>query len=80
MKIKTLLISFLLVSTLSAQFKEQIEVSNYIELNKNSILLEKKEKSKTLAFFLSLAIPGLGEYYLNRVDIGKYFLIAEGGW
>lgn len=79
MKIKTLLFLFLLVSVLSAQFREQIEVSNYIDLNKNSILLEKKEKSKTLAFLLSLAVPGLGEYYLNRFDIGKYFLIAEGG-
>lgn len=79
MKLK-FLVFFILVSTLSAQFKDQLTPTQSVDVsNKFSIGKENNEKSKTLAFILSLAIPGLGEYYLNRFDAGKYFLIAEAG-
>lgn len=80
MKLKIFFLLLLLVPTLFAQFKDQIKINHSVESFKNySILSEKEEKSKTLAFLLSLMVPGLGEYYLNRFDLGKYFLIAEGG-
>jgi hypothetical protein len=79
MKIRILIFVILFSSTLFAQFKDltpQVNPSIKTELK---ISTDGQEKSKTLAFILSLAIPGLGEYYLNRFDVGQYFLIAEGG-
>lgn len=74
------LVFIILSSTLSAQFKVRSSAEINLTINKNEVLgVEKSEKSKTLAFFLSLAIPGAGEYYVNRFDVGKYFLMAEGG-
>lgn len=35
------------------------------------------KKSPALAFGLSLAVPGLGEAYVKRFDIGRYFLASE---
>ncbi len=80
MNLKTIFLLILLTSTISAQFKNQIATPKVENFNQNLIgPVENKEKSKTLAFLLSLAVPGLGEYYLNRFDVGKYFTIAEGG-
>lgn len=80
MKSKIFILLIFLASTISAQFKNQIEKPKIESINQKIFpTFESKEKSKTLAFFLSLAIPGLGEYYLNRFDVGKYFTIAEGG-
>jgi len=74
------LVLLILSSTLSAQFKYSSNSESDLSINKNEILnFEKSEKSKTLAFFLSLAIPGAGEYYVNRFDVGKYFLLTESG-
>ncbi len=36
-----------------------------------------KRKSPGLAAFTSLAVPGLGELYAGRYDVGKYSTIAE---
>ncbi len=36
-----------------------------------------KRKSPGLAAFASLAVPGLGELYAGRYDVGKYSTIAE---
>lgn len=36
-----------------------------------------KRKSPALAGFASLAVPGLGELYAGRYDVGKYSTIAE---
>lgn len=36
-----------------------------------------RSKSPAIAFGLSLIMPGLGEAYIQRFDIGKYFLISE---
>ncbi len=74
------LISIIFMNSLFGQIKNLPE-RNYIDHNfqKISLINENVEKSKTLAFFMSLLVPGLGEYYINRFDIGKYFLISEGG-
>ncbi len=37
----------------------------------------KSKKSPFLAFIYSLAIPGMGQLYTNRFDVGKYFMISE---
>lgn len=34
-------------------------------------------KSPGLAFLLSLAVPGLGQVYTKRFDVGKYFMLSE---
>ncbi|HUI31700.1 MAG TPA: hypothetical protein VLX91_15940 [Candidatus Acidoferrales bacterium] len=36
-----------------------------------------RRKSPGLAAFMSLAVPGLGELYAGRYDVGKYSTIAE---
>ncbi|NPV12021.1 MAG: hypothetical protein HPY57_09550 [Ignavibacteria bacterium] len=67
-------------SNLFAQFKSQLSLETNLKINRQDILsFNHKEKSKTLAFFLSLAVPGAGEYYVERFDVGKYFLLTEGG-
>ncbi|CUS78634.1 hypothetical protein JGI7_00709 [Candidatus Kryptonium thompsonii] len=38
---------------------------------------EKREKSPAVAFGFSLIVPGLGQAYLERFDVGKYFLASE---
>jgi hypothetical protein len=37
----------------------------------------KKKKSPGLAFLYSLAIPGMGQVYTDRFDVGKYYMISE---
>lgn len=32
-----------------------------------------KKKSTGIALVLSLLLPGAGHYYLDRMDVGKYF-------
>lgn len=34
-------------------------------------------KSPALALLFSLILPGAGHYYINRMDVGKYFLGAD---
>ena len=70
----------ILSSTLSAQFKYRSNAEVNLTIDKNELIgYNKSEKSKTLAFFLSLIVPGAGEYYVNRFDVGKYFLLSEAG-
>lgn len=39
------------------------------------------KKSPGVALLLSLVLPGAGHYYLDRMDVGKYFLGADAvGW
>jgi len=39
------------------------------------------KKSPAIALLLSLVLPGSGHYYLDRMDVGKYFLGADAvGW
>lgn len=45
---------------------------------REEIISENKgEKSQAIAFGLSLIVPGLGQAYVNRFDVGKYFFISE---
>ncbi len=76
---KKIILFYLALTTLAvAQFKEASKSAVKFD---NSVLSQeiKGEKSKTLAFFLSLTVPGLGEYYVNRFDAGKYFVLGETG-
>jgi hypothetical protein len=36
-----------------------------------------KTKSPVLAMIYSLAVPGMGQFYTNRFDVGKYYFIGE---
>lgn len=45
------------------------------KLRKNIVL--KSKKSPGLAFFMSLVVPGTGQLYAGRFDVGKYFMISE---
>jgi hypothetical protein len=78
---KILFIGLLVLTTnMFAQFKDQIDPVEKYKINQLKPLeFSQAEKSKTLAFFLSLVLPGSGEFYVNRFDVGKYFVIAEGG-
>lgn len=40
-------------------------------------IVKKSRKSPGLAMIYSLVIPGMGQLYTNRFDVGKYFLISE---
>jgi TM2 domain-containing membrane protein YozV len=37
----------------------------------------KSKKSPGLAFIYSLLVPGMGQLYTGRFDVGKYFIISE---
>ncbi|MCX8056374.1 MAG: hypothetical protein N3F03_02040 [Ignavibacteria bacterium] len=79
MKIKSLIFLLVLTTLSFAQLKTQSNKNEIINFNQTFLKNENSgEKSKTLAFVLSLILPGLGEYYANRFDVGKYFTIAEG--
>ena len=43
--------------------------------NKNGV--RRSSKSPGLAFIYSLFIPGMGQLYANRFDVGKYYMISE---
>ena len=46
--------------------------------NQNLSLTKKKStKSTGLAFIYSLILPGAGQLYTDRMDVGKYFVAAE---
>lgn len=78
---RIIFISILLFTTsVFGQFKNQINFDEGLKINRTNVLgFNQSEKSKTLAFFLSLVLPGAGEFYVNRFDVGKYFVAAEGG-
>lgn len=49
------------------------------DLNIN--LSSSSQKSPGLALLFSLIIPGAGQYYINRFDVGKYYLGVDiGAW
>jgi len=47
-----------------------------LETNKK-LITSKRKKSPGLAFLYSLVIPGMGQVYSNRFDVGKYYMISE---
>lgn len=50
---------------------------NKYEPLKEKFTAAQPKKSPGLAFLYSLAIPGMGQVYSNRFDVGKYFMISE---
>jgi hypothetical protein len=50
---------------------------NKLEPVKENFPAAQKKKSPGLAFLYSLAIPGMGQVYSDRFDVGKYFMISE---
>ena len=62
--------------------------NSILELKSNTLRSDSKQtaelkmpsatnKSAGLAMLLSLVLPGAGQYYEGRMDVGKYFLTAE---
>ncbi len=49
--------------------------SNVVSENKTTV--RKSKKSPGLAFIYSLIVPGTGQLYAKRFDVGKYFMISE---
>jgi len=43
----------------------------------NKTVSKGSKKSPGLAFIYSLLVPGMGQLYTNRFDVGKYFLVSE---
>jgi hypothetical protein len=39
--------------------------------------IAQSKKNPGLAMLLSFVLPGAGHYYVNRMDVGKYFVVAE---
>ena len=84
-------LSFVILSDANAQNKVSINKGNeIIELKSKltdlktssadpeiSTSINESKKSPGLALLLSLILPGSGHYYLNRMDVGKYFLGAD---
>ncbi len=40
--------------------------------------LTAEKKSAGISLLLSLVLPGAGHYYLDRMDVGQYFMLADG--
>lgn len=47
------------------------------ETRKENISAPNSKKSPGLAFIYSLFVPGMGQLYSDRFDVGKYFMISE---
>lgn len=63
--------------------KEDVLKSSFTNFD-STLKTEKKirqltdgRKSSGLAFLYSLVVPGLGQAYLKRMDVGKYYMISE---
>ncbi len=52
------------------------KVKTVFENNMNSAIT-KSSKSPGLALLFSLVLPGAGHYYIDRMDVGKYYLGAD---
>ncbi|MBN1632782.1 MAG: hypothetical protein JW917_01295 [Ignavibacteria bacterium] len=57
----------------SVILETEVTVEKHIDLK-----LTKGNKSKALSVLLSIFLPGAGHFYADRMDVGKYFLTAEG--
>lgn len=81
----------LISSVANAQFENKTESGfSLSELRSNAKVEAKREinlvdkletqaskKSPVLAFAYSLLLPGAGHWYIDRMDVGKYFLTAD---
>jgi hypothetical protein len=59
---------------LKSDLHNTVNTSKTPEINTS---LAESKKSPGLALLLSLILPGSGHYYLNRMDVGKYFFGAD---
>lgn len=59
---------------LKSDLHKTVNASNTPEINTS---IAESKKSPGLALLLSLILPGSGHYYLNRMDVGKYFFGAD---
>lgn len=59
-------------SDLTNQLLNQKSDSGKVEVNTSS-----NKKSGGVAMLLSLVLPGAGHLYLNRMDVGKFFVMGE---
>ncbi|MBX7047171.1 MAG: hypothetical protein K1X86_15180 [Ignavibacteria bacterium] len=57
---------------LTAQFLNQKS-----DLKKVELAPAKDKKSAGIAMLLSLLVPGAGHLYINRMDVGKFFVMGE---
>ena len=57
--------------------KNDADLNSGKEFNRNNISAVESKKSPGLALIYSLLVPGLGQVYTNRFDVGKYFMISE---
>ncbi len=46
-------------------------------LKENTTTYTGSKKSPGLAFLYSLFVPGMGQLYAKRIDVGKYYIISE---
>lgn len=84
-------LSFLLLTDIYAQNKnktlsgnEILDLKSGLNNSKNqstkpelNTSVAESKKSPGVALLLSLVLPGSGHYYLNRMDVGKYFFGAD---
>lgn len=61
-------------SDLKSKIANESTQQSFPDINK---LITQSSKSPGLALLFSLVLPGAGHYYLNRMDVGKYFLAAD---
>ncbi|TRZ64509.1 hypothetical protein D4R20_02600 [bacterium] len=85
-KITEILISILLISNyspaqndagLNKQKVIQELLKDSIKSNKITSISHENKKSPGLAMILSLILPGAGQFYAGRMDVGKYFFASE---
>jgi len=94
-KLLFLLIIFSIFGKYSISQERELNTENFSTIDlKNKVLnteslikpeitseISKSNKSPAVALLLSLVLPGSGHYYLDRMDVGKYFLGVDGvGW
>ncbi len=54
----------------------KVEAMREIDLG-DKLETQASKKSPVLAFAYSLLLPGAGHWYIDRMDVGKYFLTAD---
>jgi hypothetical protein len=85
---KKFLIAILCIIFTNAAFSQSVENFNRKDLT-NQFLTQKSDtnrlqqgpsvskKSGGVAMLLSLLLPGAGHFYLDRMDVGKFFVMGE---
>jgi len=89
---KKFLIAILSVFFANTVFSQSVEVSKdnfnkkdltnqFLNVKSDStkvqIITSANKKSPGLAMILSLLVPGAGHLYINRMDVGKFFVMGE---